>query len=75
MDYSQCKSVRVAVGDGIARVTIDNGPINLFDKQMFIEMSQLAAALAQDDAVHVVILHSANPDFFIAHFDVGQKLP
>ena len=74
MDYSQCKSVRVAVGDGIARVTIDNGPINLFDKQMFIEMSQLAAALAQDDAVQVVILHSANPDFFIAHFDVGQIL-
>jgi enoyl-CoA hydratase/carnithine racemase len=37
-------------------------------------MSQLAGALAEDDSVRVVILHSANPDFFIAHFDVGQIL-
>jgi enoyl-CoA hydratase/carnithine racemase len=74
MDYSQCKSMRIAIADGIARVTLDNGEINLFDGQMFKEMSQLAGALAEDDSVRVVILHSANPDFFIAHFDVGQIL-
>ena len=74
MDYSQCKTMRIAIADGIARVTLDNGEINLFDGQMFKEMSQLAGALAEDDSVRVVILHSANPDFFIAHFDVGQIL-
>lgn len=74
MDYSGLQCLRVAVSEGIARVTIDNGEINLFTRPMFLEMAQLATRLAADDAVRVVILHSANPDFFIAHFDVGQIL-
>lgn len=74
MDYSHFKCVRVAVAEGIARVTIDNGEINLFDRPMFLEMMQLPNLLAQDHDVRVVILHSANPDFFIAHFDVAQIL-
>lgn len=74
MDYSQYQSVRVSVADGIARVCINNGPINLFTRPMLLEMMPLAEALSRDDDVRVVILHSANPDFFIAHFDVGQIL-
>jgi enoyl-CoA hydratase/carnithine racemase len=74
MSYDNLNTLRVEVEHGIARVTIDNGEINLFDGPMFMEMLTLAGELATDDAVRVVILRSANPDFFIAHFDVGLIL-
>lgn len=72
--YDNLETVRVAVAGGIARVVIDHGDVNLFDGQMFAEMATLAGQLAADDEVRVVIVSSANPDFFIAHFDVGLIL-
>lgn len=74
MDYTDYKTLRVALRDGVARVTLDNGPINLLDKPMFKELIRLVDQLAADDRVRVVVLCSANPDFFIAHFDVGLIL-
>ena len=74
MDYSDYKTLRVDLTQGIARVTLDNGAINLLDKPMFKELLRLVDQLAADDAVRVVVLASANPDFFIAHFDVGLIL-
>ena len=74
MDYSDYKTLRVDLGQGIARVTLDNGPINLLDKPMYKELLRLVDQLAADDAVRVVVLASANPDFFIAHFDVSLIL-
>ena len=67
----------VEVEDGIATVTIDNPPINLFDAALYPAMVTTAAELAADDEVRVVVLQSANPDFFIAHFDVSiiQTIP
>ena len=65
------------VVDGVATVTIDNPPINLFDLQLYLAMSRMAHQLAADPDVRVVVLRSALPDFFIAHFDVTliQILP
>ena len=74
MDYSDYHTLRVDVADGIARVTLDNGAINLLDKPMFKDLLRLVDQLAADDDVRVVVLASANPDFFIAHFDVGLIL-
>lgn len=71
---SGTETVGVSIKDGIARVVIDHGDINLLDGQMFAEMATLAGQLAVDDDVRVVILSSANADFFIAHFDVGLIL-
>jgi len=64
----------VSTVDGIATVTIDNGPINLFDLGLYLAMAELSHELAADDDVRVVVLRSANPEFFIAHFDVGLIL-
>ncbi|MFT3853793.1 MAG: enoyl-CoA hydratase/isomerase family protein [Ilumatobacteraceae bacterium] len=64
----------VELVDGVAVVTIDNGPVNLFDLGLYQSMATLADELAADDGVRVVVLRSANPDFFIAHFDVGLIL-
>ena len=76
-DYRNYQCLRVQLAGGIARVTLDNGAINLLDKPLFKELLRLTDDLAADDAVRVVVLGSANPDFFIAHFDVGliQRFP
>jgi enoyl-CoA hydratase/carnithine racemase len=41
------------------------------------DVMRAGAALAADDAIRVIVLDSANPDFFIAHADVKliQLLP
>ena len=62
--------LHVEVGGGIARVTIDHPPINLFDLPLMLELSRFGEEVAADDAVRVVVVGSANPDFFIAHADV-----
>jgi enoyl-CoA hydratase/carnithine racemase len=69
--------LRVEQDGGVATVTIDNPPINLFDGALYPAMAQLAGDLATAEAVRVVVLQSANPEFFIAHFDVGiiQTIP
>ncbi len=66
--------VKVDKADGIARIVFDNPPINLFTVEEFAATARIVAELAVDDEVRVVILSSANPDFFIAHFDVEAIL-
>ena len=72
--YSDYRCLRVQQAQGVARVTLDNGPVNLLDKPLFKELLRLTDQLAADDSVRVVVLASANPDYFIAHFDVGLIL-
>jgi len=57
-------------GRGVATLTVDNPPINLLTPELFIEIAKAAVRLANDDGVRVVVLRSANPEWFIAHFDV-----
>jgi enoyl-CoA hydratase/carnithine racemase len=77
MTYEGYECLRIRVEDGVAFVTIDHPPINLFDMALIQEMDRVGRALADDPDVRVVVLDSANPDFFIAHADVAliQRLP
>jgi enoyl-CoA hydratase/carnithine racemase len=68
------QTVSVHVDGGVAACTIDNGPINLFDAALYGDMSRLALQLQHDRDVRVVVMQSANPEFFIAHFDVSLIL-
>jgi enoyl-CoA hydratase/carnithine racemase len=74
MDTDGYTTLRVRVEDGIARATIDNPPINLFDAALIVEMDRFGREAAGDPDVRVVVVDSANPDFFIAHADVGLIL-
>ena len=74
MDYSDYQLARVQVAEGVASVIINNPPINIFDLPLYGELAKLAGELASDNDVRVVVLSSANPDFFIPHFDVGLIL-
>jgi len=75
--YQDYTCLRIAVEGGIARATIDHPPINLFDLALLGDMARFGEEVASDPDVRVVVFDSANPDFFIAHADVGliQQLP
>jgi enoyl-CoA hydratase/carnithine racemase len=77
MTHDGYDTVRVRVDRGVAWVTIDHPPINLFDLPMMRDLDRLGRALEADAAVRVVVLESADADFFIAHADVAliQTLP
>ena len=57
-----------------ATVTIDNPPINIITPPLYAELARLAGELKADPDLTVVVLKSANPDFFLAHFDVEEIL-
>ena len=55
-------------------MVIDHPPINLMTVEVFLELADVIERLAGDDDVRVVVLRSANPEWFIAHFDVAAIL-
>jgi enoyl-CoA hydratase/carnithine racemase len=77
MDYGNYQRLHVSVDDGICRVTVDNPPMNLLDGGLIVELGLFTAQVAADDDVRVVIVDSADPDFFVAHADLEliQGLP
>jgi enoyl-CoA hydratase/carnithine racemase len=72
--YAGLEKLRVELAGGVATVWIQNPPINLFDLPMYLEMQRVAEELEADDDVRVVVLRSAVPGWFIAHFDVSLIL-
>jgi len=66
--------LRVTIDEGIATLEFDAPPINLFTVPLFLRTAEAVHRLASDDDVRVVVLRSANPEFFIAHFDVEAIL-
>ncbi|TDJ24337.1 MAG: enoyl-CoA hydratase/isomerase family protein [Gammaproteobacteria bacterium] len=57
-----------------ATVTIHNPPINLITVQLYGEIAALSTELKRDPNLTVVVMKSADPDFFLAHFDVAAIL-
>lgn len=68
------QGLSVSIEDGVATITIDDPPINLFTVGLFLATAALAERLAADPDIRVVVARSANPEFFIAHFDVAAIL-
>jgi len=58
----------------VAVVTVSNPPINLITVPLYMQLAALSKELASDNDLAVVVLRSANPDFFLAHFDVAAIL-
>jgi enoyl-CoA hydratase/carnithine racemase len=74
MAYDGYEALRVRVEGGVAFATVDHPPINLFDMTLITEMDRLGRELEADPEVRVVVIDSADPDFFIAHADVNLIL-
>src|SRR6266478_7990800 len=53
------------------RVTFDNPPINLIDPVMIVALHNLLSEIEKDNRVAAVVFDSADPDFFLAHYDIA----
>ncbi len=72
--YEGYKCLEIRVEHGVAFVTLDHPPINLFDLALIAEMDRIGRELEADPEVRVVVIDSADADFFIAHADVNLIL-
>lgn len=60
---------RVSVTAGVAHLTIDNPPINVLDAPLIRDLRAVVEAVRDDPGIRVVVLQSADPEFFLAHGD------
>ena len=58
---------------GYWRVTLEHPPINTIDDQMYDEVFDLVEAIEAEPSLKVVTFESANPDYFLAHYGVGES--
>ena len=68
------RALRIQIDGGIAFATIDHPPINLLDGTLIVELDRFGREVEADPDVRVVVIDSANPEFFIAHADVNLIL-
>ena len=54
------------------RVVFDNPPVNVIGTGMFAALQALLARMDASPSLRVVVFESANPDFYLAHFDLSE---
>ena len=52
------------------RVTFDHPPINTITATTVAELAELVGLIEQEPDLNVVVFDSANPDFYLAHYDI-----
>jgi len=67
-------SIRVSEEGGILWATIDHPPMNLWDPAFTADLVALISRFGADDAARVLVLTSADDEYFIAHADVEMLL-
>lgn len=71
MAYDTYNVVKIERRGKVAYGIIDNPPANVMTAALYDDLMRLSYELEADDDLMVFVLRSANPDFFIAHFDVS----
>src|ERR1700736_2940650 len=56
------------------RVLFDYPPFNIMDATIFEGLQDLLARMDSSPGLRVVVFESANPEFYLAHFDLTGKL-
>jgi enoyl-CoA hydratase/carnithine racemase len=74
MAYEGYKLIRFSRDGKIVTATVDAPPINIITLELYSELSRMSREVEADQDCLVFVLKSANPDFFLAHFDVGAIL-
>ena len=54
---------------GYCTVTFDHPPINTITATTVAELAELVGLIEHDPELNVVVFDSANPDFYLAHYD------
>jgi enoyl-CoA hydratase/carnithine racemase len=74
MAYDGYTLIDVQRDGPLVTATVNNPPINLITMALFGELARLGEELEADPAAVVFVLKSADPDFFLAHFDVAALI-
>src|SRR5260370_29290522 len=56
------------------RVVFDYPPFNIVDVTVFEGLQDLLARMEASPSLRVVVFESANPEFYLAHFDLTGKI-
>jgi len=70
--YDGFARIRVLSDRRIITATIDSPPINLITRQLLTELDALTSTVAADEDALVLVLKSADPDFFIPHAEFAN---
>jgi enoyl-CoA hydratase/carnithine racemase len=67
------RTLRAASGDpGVLNVVIDAPPMNLVGPELVRDLVSLLGTLEADELTRVVVLESADPDYFVPHVDLTK---
>lgn len=68
------ETLEISQDGAVLTVTINNPPVNVMTLQLYMELVGFTSEVEADENVRAVVFQSADPDFFIAHFDVEAIL-
>ena len=68
------QTLQIKNNEGVLTATINNPPVNVMTDALYMDLVGFTSEVEQDASVKVVVFQSADPDFFIAHFDVETIL-
>ncbi|MFD8523975.1 enoyl-CoA hydratase/isomerase family protein [Streptomyces capillispiralis] len=71
MTEQSLPSLNLKRQDGVLWVSIDVPPVNLMTAQLMLDLDAVAASAEKDPDLHVIVVQSANPEFFLAHGDLS----
>jgi len=57
---------------GVWRVVLSNPPINMLPPAAIVELQEIVTAAETAPSLRVLLFESADPDFFVAHFDTAK---
>lgn len=67
MGYGTVTTLRTGA---VLKATINNAPINLCDWKLMSDFDELLTSVTSSGEVKILVVQSANPDFFVAHLDL-----
>src|ERR1700736_4707998 len=67
-------AMRVIETPAYWRVIFDYPPFNVLDATIFEGLQDLIARMESSPTLRVVVFESANPDFYLSHFDLTGKI-
>ena len=71
LTYDNLPGLHISIDAGIATVTLDHPPLNLMDGVLLPSLRGFLYRVHEDAAVRVIVFQSADPEFFVAHGDMG----
>ncbi len=64
------QTISTELNQGVLTAIINSPPINIMTAALYKDLVAFTQEVKDNDEVKVLVLESADPDFFIAHFDV-----